>query len=162
MSNELSEFPELMNNIEEIGQIELRNTINDFSSEIIDLNKFQIFVNGEQANKEDLKSTNSTPGEYSQFTEDLYKGRVFTFKGKSKQKIRGEKYFLVDTGAFFSSFRVETNDKGFKIEAQTIKPKVDIIAEYGDIVGLYDENFEFICEKIFNQFCEQLISYLEL
>ena len=161
MSN-ISELEDYLKDVVFISRYEMQNIIKDFSKEIIDLNKYQIFVNGEQANNENLKSTNSTPGVYSEFTENLHKGENFTFNGKTKHKIAGDKYFLVDTGSFFSSFRVETNDKGFKIEAQTIKPKTDMIAEYGDIVGLNDENFDFICDQIFNQYCNVLVSYLEL
>jgi hypothetical protein len=158
-NSELYNFVNDLKSVIEVSKKETENLIEKFEVEILDFNKEQIFVFGEQSDGTDLTSTNSTVGVYSEFTEELNKGKSFSFKGITKQKIAGEKYFLVDENQFFSSFKVETNDKGFKIQALTKKPKVDLIAEYGDILGLNATNLEKLQIILINNLFEVLENY---
>jgi len=119
---------------------------------ILNLNRVdQLFVDGIQSDGNPLTSgsiTNqNTPGVYSKVTEELNRGKSFSFGGQSKSKIAGERYFLYNEGEFFSTFVVIPLDDGFEIDANPIKQTDDgplpMFEEYGkNILGLTDENLQ--------------------
>lgn len=156
INTELNEFVNLMQNLKSDFETEINFSLNKFATEILDLNKKQIFLDSKQANDKYIK------GSYSKRTEQLNQGNTFTYNGISKQKKQGEGYILLDSNQFFSSFRLDIDKDTFKIQANTTKPKVDLIQKYGDLLGLNDKNFDYITNKIFEMACENLINYLEL
>lgn len=153
MNEQLKKLSDDLKNIVTDSKTEVERIIENSEIEILDLNREQIFVYSEQATGEMI------PGNYSKTTEAWTQNDTFTFKGQTKKKTAGEPYFLLDTGDFFGSFRVETNDKGFKIQAQTRKPKVDLIAEYGDLLGLNENNTQKLSEIIYKNLVEVLENY---
>ena len=114
----------------------------DLQNEILDLNRVnQLFDEGIQADGNDLNSSNSTQGVYSSYTEQVNKGRVFTYKGHSKSKIAGDKYFLYDSGFWFNSFKINASNNFFEIDAAPTRGKTNMLDEYGsDILGLTDQS----------------------
>lgn len=128
-------------------------TVKEF---ILDLNRVeQLFIDGIQADGNPLTSTNTTPGFYSQVTEDLNAGITFSYKGESKQKIFGETYFLYNKGKFFSTFVIIPQKDGFVIDANPQREDVNILEEYGkEVIGLTDESLQIFI----NAFKEVIIS----
>lgn len=110
---------------------------------IIKLNRFnQIFIDGETVDGYNL-------GTYSYYTEQENRGRTFMFEGVSKQKIRLKNHFLLDTGRFFKSFKVEVDTEGFKIVADDSTGKgVPLEKRYGELVGLSEESKEKLLEFV--------------
>ena len=117
------------------------NTIKEF---ILDLNRVeQLFKEGIQSDGSPLTSSNSTPGYYSSFTEQLNAGITFTYKGESKQKIFGEPYFLYNEGKFFSTFVLIPLKDGFEIQANPQRDNTNILDEFGqNVIGLTDESLQ--------------------
>ena len=126
----------------------LRNDT-DLQDYILDLNRLeQLFKKGIQSDGADLVSTNSSVGTYGRFTEELNAGRSFTYKGVSKSKIAGQKYFLYNDGLWFNSFRFNPSLNYFEINADSTRDNTNMLDEYGDILGLTDESKAMLSIKL--------------
>jgi len=132
------------------------DTVKEF---ILDLNRVeQLFKDGIQSDGSPLTSTNNTPGYYSLSTQEYYAGKTFSYKGQSKQKIFGEKYFLYNEGKFFSTFVIVPQKDGFLIDANPQRERTNIIEEYGkEIIGLTDENLQIFI----NSFREAIVDIVK-
>jgi len=73
-----------------------------------------------------------------------------------------ENITLLDTGAFYGSFTVKPVSDGFLIEANTLKPGVDLAEQYGEnIIGLQDESIEILAEFILPFIQERVLQILQ-
>lgn len=118
----------------------------------LDLNKLdQLFLRGEDSKGEAI-------GEYSGYTENIYKGFLSTYEGFSKAKTAGENYTLYDTGKFYKSFDVIVYKDGFSIEADTIKDDgTDLARKFGNaILGLDNESKGKLIEKILPEILKEI------
>jgi hypothetical protein len=153
-NKELYDFAQNMKNLLSVAEIETANIVENSENDIILKNKEQIFVKGETVEGDDL-------GTYTRFTEQINENQNFTLNGLNKQKIEGEKYFLLDTGDFFNSFKLQKkNEKQFEIVAQVQKPQVNIIEKFGNVIGLQQENENEITKNIVPELAEVLENFL--
>lgn len=80
-------------------------------------------------------------GFYKPITDISSDGMIFTFEDISVQKIAGQPYNYIDTGEFFSSFKVVVYADGFSIIANDQKEDGQIKGLRGKkFLGLNDEN----------------------
>ena len=80
-------------------------------------------------------------GTYSPITDISSDGLKFTFEETTVEKIAGEPYNFIDTGDFFTSFRMVVYKDGFSIVANDQKEDGSLTAKYGNnILGLTNEN----------------------
>lgn len=96
----------------------------------------QLFNEGVDANNKPLFSKKNKRGTYSLLTEQLSGG----------QKKAGDPYTLRDTGDFFKGFFIKIeNDKA--LFGSTDEKTPLLIADFGDIFGLTDENLKALIDK---------------
>lgn len=147
-------FDRLINNINTLDEsiilfkIVSRDDVQQFA---LTLNAFeQIYKEGIRADGSNIVASSTGNSGYSLVTQEEYGNldRTFDLGGVSKKKIAGDSYFLVDSGDFFASFEIKVEDDGFIISADTEKPDVDMLEEYGDILGLTDENKQKFIQEI--------------
>ena len=123
-----------------------------FQEWILNLNKSQLF-DGEDSLGVKLSDIG---GGYSFNTEFLSGGRSFTFDGNSKSKKAGQSPFLLDTGEYYSSFRLELGNDFFKINSNPQKEDTNLEEEWGgNLAGLQDENLQKIIDVIRKKFIQE-------
>ena len=73
-------------------------------------------------------------------------------------KPSGKRWTLKDTGAFYDSFDiVQVTEKDLTIYADSVKEDVDL-SEYGAILGLNEESFEILRDKLIPQIQEIILN----
>ena len=130
---------------------------NEVKEFILDLNKLeQLFKQGKDANEDII-------GVYSQFTEEVNRGKTFSFKGTVKTKKAGEPIFLFDTGEFYSSFTVVIRKDGIFITANEILDDGRSLTEmFGDgIVGLNEESLTKLAHGILSKYIKETRSQID-
>jgi len=139
-----SRLYEVINNAQRLDEGEIFVRImqqNDVAEFTLDLNRFeQLFVNS--IDKEGVELPN-----YSRFSEDISFDKMFTYKGKSRRKTRGDNMFLFDEGDFYASFRLSATQDEIVIYAETKKEDRDLLM-YGDIIGLTENSKNELVNKI--------------
>lgn len=116
---------------------------------IIDLNRI------EQLFKKGVDSYGKPIGYYSALTDIMTQGETFSFDGYSHTKREGTHYTLLDTGAFYRSFRVILTESGFMIEADDEKEGEYLTDRYGlDIIGLSKESKNELAAHIVDKIIE--------
>lgn len=119
---------------------------------ILYLNRIgQIFEKG-------IDSEGEALGVYSPVTESLTRGRSYSYGGMSKTKTAGERFFLLDTGELFDSFRITVGKESFTIDAYTIKDGEDLTDRMGNFVGLTEESQNELIERIKPQLVNWIIN----
>lgn len=115
----------------------------EISNKIIELNTI------EQLYNEGVDSKDKSLGEYSDFTIQL----------KLERGQRVDNITLKDTGSFYNSFRVTSDQGEITITADDISGyDMPLTARYGkDIIGLTDESLDVIIEMI----KPRIITYVE-
>lgn len=139
-----SRLYEVINNAQKLneGVIFLRiMQQKDIAEFTLDLNRFeQLFMNSVDKEGVELPS-------YSKLSEDLSFDKVFTYKGKSRRKTRGDSMFLFDEGDFYATFRLTATQDEMIIYADTVKEDRDLLM-YGDIIGLAENSKNELVKKI--------------
>lgn len=139
-----SRLYEVINNAQRLDEGEIFVRImqqNDVAEFTLDLNRFeQLFMNS--VDKEGVQLPN-----YSRFSEDISFDKIFTYKGKSRRKTRGDSMFLFDEGDFYASFRLAATQDEIVIYAETVKESRDLLM-YGDIIGLTENSKNELVKKI--------------
>jgi hypothetical protein len=120
---------------------------NDTQDYIVELNTV------EQLYNEGIRSDDSEIGQYTDNTKQM--------KTVGSGDSRIDHITLKDTGAFYKSFKIKPNKKGFKIIANPNKDDTNLFEEFGvDIVGLTKDNvfklLDFI-EPMFNEEVERRV-----
>ena len=97
-------------------------------------------------------------GDYSQYTEMMYKGLSF----RGRQKIAGEPYFFFDTGAMFDSFFIRVNNDSITIGNTDIEKLNDNrnIANVADLLGLTEESQDIVIDEILPEMREYILKTL--
>lgn len=139
-----SRLYEVINNAQKLNEgviflrIMQRNDVAEFT---LDLNRFeQLFMNSVDKEGVELPS-------YSKLSEDLSFDKIFTYKGKSRRKTRGDAMFLFDEGDFYATFRLTATQDEMIIYADTVKENRDLLM-YGDIIGLAENSKNELVKKI--------------
>jgi len=146
----MKDIERLLNNIDSLDLNDILFAMwsrNDTQDYIIELNT------EDQLYEEGIRSDGSEIGEYTPYTKQL--------KSTGSGNSRIDHITLKDTGAFYKSFKIKPNKKGFKIIANPNKDDTNLFDEFGvDIVGLTKENvfklLDFI-EPMFNEEVEKRI-----
>ncbi|RLI44917.1 hypothetical protein DRO61_11575, partial [Candidatus Bathyarchaeota archaeon] len=125
----------LLNNVKRLDESSILITVYDNKGVrdfIIDLNRIgQLFKKGVDANEDII-------GRYSVTTESL-----------NSSKKAGTPYTLKDTGDFYATFKIKTNEKGdFVISANTIKEDNDLLDYSKDILGLTKPSLNELIKEI--------------
>lgn len=77
---------------------------------------------------------------------------------KKFNKPSGKRWTLKDTGDFYDSFDiVQVTEKDLTIYADSVKEDVDL-SEYGAILGLNEESFEILRDKLLPQIQEIILN----
>ncbi len=77
---------------------------------------------------------------------------------KKFNKPSGKRWTLKDTGDFYDSFDiVQVTEKDLTIYADSVKEDVDL-SEYGAILGLNEESFEILRDKLIPQIQEIILN----
>jgi len=82
--------------------------------------------------------------------------KTYTFENISVQKIEGEPYNFIDSGAFMRSFEMVVYPDGFSIIADTDKGEDDLAIKYKNLLGLTDDNKEQLAQAMVPLFIEQI------
>ncbi len=132
----------LLNNVKALDESSILITVYDNKEVrdfIIDLNRIgQLFEKGVDANEDII-------GRYSVTTESL-----------NSSKKAGTPYTLKDTGDFYATFKIKTNEKGdFVISANTIKEDRDLLDYSKDILGLTKPSLNELIKEILPTFIKQ-------
>lgn len=132
----------LLNNVKRLDESSILITVYDNKGVrdfIIDLNRIgQLFKKGVDANEDII-------GRYSVTTESL-----------NSSKKAGTPYTLKDTGDFYATFKIKTNEKGdFVISANTIKEDRDLLDYSKDILGLTKPSLNELIKEILPTFIKQ-------
>ena len=83
---------------------------------------------------------------YSELTEELNRGRVFSVAGFSRDKRAGDRYALTDSGDYFKTFKIKLNRNGDFIISSNPTKFSD--GEFGDLEGLTFKSIEELIETI--------------
>ena len=127
-------FKQFAKKIKNIDNFSLKKTKEIIISEqeyITNQIKAQIFFESKDGDGKLLENSQTGRGSYSNFTSEINAGKTFNFAGKTKQKSKNKRYFLLDTGEFFDSMKVEIKDDMYKINAKTTKDNGDLLDFYG-------------------------------
>ena len=125
----------LLDNIIALNENQIINEIlsnKEFQQFIIDLNtEGQLFEKG-------IDSLGASLGDYTDFT-------------KAVKRIKGQRLdhiTLEDTGDFYKSFAIKVQNGGFLITADGQKEDTNLLEEYGEVLGLTDENLQIVIDAI--------------
>ena len=140
---------DILDNVKKLNETKAWKTVMDkeVQEEVVRLNT------QEQLYEDGIDSLGDTLGDYSEYTIFLKKQ-----KGQKTSNIT-----LKDTGAFYKSFKVKVDAKGFTIEADDIasydRPLTD---SFGlDILGLTEDNkswlYDFLIEKYYEYIERKLL-----
>jgi hypothetical protein len=138
----------------------VKKAVLELESEIILLNKTQLFEDSEQSDGTKVHKINepSMDSWYAMYTQKKHEGKSFTFNGSSKQKIAGDPYHLFETGQWFNSFKLiveEQKETTFAVIGEKIDENgnvIDMEDNFGnEIYGLTQENKNIIIQKIQNE-----------
>ena len=122
-----------------------------FQEFILFLNKSQLF-DGEDSLGVSLEKIG---GGYSFTTEFLNDGKSFSFAGETKTKNQGDSPFLLDSGEYYDSFKIELGNGFFVIDSDPQKEDNNLEDSYGDnLEGLQDDNLQKIIDVIRKKFIQ--------
>lgn len=120
---------------------------------ILNLNKSQLF-RGEDSLGVKLEQT---VGGYSIVTEILNRGRTFTYNGQGQMKLEGKSPFLLDTGAYYNSYKLILGNGYFEIDSEPQKEDNNLEDKYGNnLEGLQDENLQLLIDVIRKKFIQEV------
>jgi len=140
----------LLNNVKRLDESSILITVYDNKGVrdfIIDLNRIgQLFEKGIDASGSDL-------GDYAATTIE----GTSNFLGKKDKGQRFDHITLNDTGDFYATFKIKTNEKGdFVITANTLKGDNDLARDFGkDILGLTKPSLNELIKEILPTFIKQ-------
>lgn len=141
----------LFDNIDELDPAEICVSVwgnKDIQAVILSKNRIDQLTKGLNADGEII-------GVYSTNTDIMSEGVTFVWEGQTFEKIAGQPYNFVDTGDFFTSFRVLVYDDGFTIYADDVKDDEKLTQKYGNnILGLTDESINQLVQEMLPIFRE--------
>lgn len=127
----------------------------NFQKFIIDLNRREQLFLG-------INSLGIKLDSYSPVTEELNKGKTFTFQGESKKKIAGEPIIVFDTGEVYDSFTLEAGVGSITIDADTIKDGDDLLKTIdANLLGLTDEHLQLVIDALREKLIPILLELLQ-
>lgn len=138
-----------LKNITDFSQEFCLTIVKQDDEEILDLNRGQLF-DSKQADDTEIE------GSYSNYTVALNQGETFTFNGKSKRKEANEPYFLLDSGDFYDSFKLEIKKNAFIITADTQKDDTNLLIYGKNLIGLNKNNISLLTEDLLKQLYKEL------
>ena len=151
----LTDFTKKLNEIKRFNLLFYVLDTNTSKEYILFLNRIEQIFN------EGVDIEGNIMGVYARSTEIIQGRESFKYgNSKTKRKTAGEPYFLIDSSQLFDSFDVTINQNEFTIQARTIKEGEDLIAKFGEFIGLTNESEFKLISYLIPQLQIELLNFL--